>query len=258
MDLQLKSGRAIDDPSYARIAFANKLTATTTSGADAVLIPNTWERWEFADGAAVLLLQTAAPTTINFVAIAAHNLFSAGTTNVIIQLSETVGSGHFTVCSKSITKNSPIFCSTEDYQNIREVRITFSGGTSREIGVVYAGTSLIMQRGLYAGHNPINLSSMTEYRNAMSDSGQFLGRRIKRKGQQSNFSWANLTESWYRENFQPFVESAKTTPFFIQWRPDYQQEEVAFGYTTGDISPSNQGGTTRMMEVSFSMRAHDE
>mgnify|MGYP003635011658 FL=1 len=258
MEIQLKGGRALNDPSYARIAYENKLTATTTTGAEALLIPNTWERWALADGAVTLLLQTTAASTINYIAMAAHNLFTAGTTRINIQVSTTVGSGWFTVCDQSIISNAPIFCSLDDYLNIVEVRITFTGGTSREIGVVYAGESLIMQRGLFSGHNPINLSSMTEYRNAMSDSGQFLGRRIKRKGQQSSFAWANLTDDWYREYFQPFVVSAKTTPFFIQWRPDYQPLECAFGYTTADISPSNQGGTTRMMSVNFTMRAHDE
>lgn len=258
MDIQVKSGRAANDLSYARIGYNNKLTATTTVGAAPALIPNTWERWEFADGVAIGLFQLAAASRVNFVAIAAHNLFTAGTTSIIIQISTTVGSGWFTVCAPTIKDNKPIYCNLEDYDNIREVRITFNGGTGRELGVIYAGESLIMERGIFGGHSPISLSGQTEYRNAMSDSGQFLGRRIKRIGTRSTFSWSNLTDTWYRENFQPFVLSAKTRPFFIQTRADFYPDEVAFGYTTADLTPENQSGTTRLMSISMQMRAHDE
>tara|TARA_R110000772_G_scaffold125384_1_gene232054 strand:+ start:83 stop:859 length:777 start_codon:yes stop_codon:yes gene_type:complete len=258
MAIQIISGRPIDDPSYARIGYSNKLLTASSVDYDAVLIPNTYERWELASGVRAASFQLSPVGLVNYVAIGAHNLFSSGVTNVLIELSLTVGSGYFAVWSGAPKKNSPIFKVFDDYQNIAEVKITITGGSDREIGVIYAGEVLIMQRALYSGHSPIALSSITEYRNATSDTGQFLGRRIKRKGLQASFAWANLTDEWYRENFQPFVISAKIAPFFMNWRPDYYSEESAFGYTTGDIAPSNQGGTTRMMGVSFTMRAHDE
>ena len=224
MAIQIISGRPIDDPSYARIGYSNKLLTASSVDYDAVLIPNTYERWELASGVRAASFQLSPVGLVNYVAIGAHNLFSSGVTNVLIELSLTVGSGYFAVWSGAPKKNSPIFKVFDDYQNIAEVKITITG----------------------------------EYRNATSDTGQFLGRRIKRKGLQASFAWANLTDEWYRENFQPFVISAKIAPFFMNWRPDYYSEESAFGYTTGDIAPSNQGGTTRMMGVSFTMRAHDE
>jgi hypothetical protein len=63
---------------------------------------------------------------------------------------------------------------------------------------------------------------------------------------------------WYREHFQPFVNSAKSTPFFINWRPDFYASAAAFGYIVGDVAPTNQAGTTRMLSVNMTMRAHDE
>ena len=258
MAIQVIGGRPIDDPSYARIGYDNKLAGVSSVDYEALLIPNTYERWEVPAGTQSARLQLNIVGCVNYIGIAAHNLFTAGCTNLQIQVSETIGSGWYTVYSEVPKNNSPIFALIDDCQDVIEVRIIVTGGSDREIGVVYAGESLIMQRALFSGHSPINLSSMTEYRNAMSDSGQFLGRRIRRKGQQASFAWSNLTDDWYREYFQPFVVSAKTAPFFINWRPDYYSEESAFGYTTADIAPSNQGGTTRMLSVSFTMRAHDE
>jgi len=54
------------------------------------------------------------------------------------------------------------------------------------------------------------------------------------------------------------VIAAKTTPFFIKWRPDYYSEAVVFGQTTGDIIPQNMGGGNRLMSVSFNIRGHDD
>tara|TARA_R110000796_G_scaffold64465_1_gene149382 strand:+ start:147 stop:920 length:774 start_codon:yes stop_codon:yes gene_type:complete len=257
MEISIKGGRPIDDPSYARIGYLNKITSAVTASTDAVLIPNTFERWTTSTGTVTASFNIGNLSTVNYIAIGAHNLFSAGVTNVRVQCKTSAGS-FITVATIKPQSNSPIYFEFNDFLLCAQVSVTITGGTNREIGIIYAGQSLIMQRALFGGHNPINLSSMTEYRNSMSDSGQFLGRRIKRKGQQSSFAWANITDEWYRDNFQPFVNAAKTTPFFIKTRPDYYVDEVAFGYTTADISPSNQGGTTRMLSVNFTMRAHDE
>ena len=255
--LEQAETRPINDWSFARIGYRTVLSAANSTSAALALIPNTWERWTSASGTMTATFQSAA-SKVNYIAIGAHNLFSAGVTNVLVSVSTTVGSGYVVVGSIRPISNTPLYFNFDDRLNIRDIQITITGGTNREVGVVYAGESLVMIRGIFGGHSPITLSSVTEYRNSTSDSGQFLGRNIRRKGLASQFSWQNIPDDWYRQYFQPFVVVAKTRPFFIQWRPDYHSNEVAFGYTTGDISPSNQSGIKRMMSVNFSMRAHDE
>lgn len=246
-----------NDLSFARIAYDNKLTSASSTDAAAVLIPNTYERWFSASGTMQATFQTSAVLAVDYVAIGAHNLATAGA-SILVETAPTVA-GTFTArASVTPTTNAPLFLSFDTVSTVADIRITITGGTNREVGVIYAGEALIMQRALYGGHSPINLSSMTEYRNAMSDTGQFLGRKIRRQGQMTNFSWQYLTPEWYREYFQPFVVSAKTKPFFIRWRPDYHSDEVAFGYTTGDIKPSNMGGGFPFLTVSIDVRAHDE
>ena len=249
--------RAINDLSYARIGYENLLTAAGSSDAEAALIPNTYERWTSASGTMQDTFQPTTSVKVNFVAIAAHNLGTTGS-EIVIETAPTVAGTWTQRAGATPTTNRPLFFTFDDVDDVEDVRVTVTGGTNREIGVIYAGEVLIMQRALYGGHTPINLSSMTEYRNAVSDSGQFLGRRIRRKGQQTSFAWQYLTPEWYRENFQPFVESAKTRPFFIQWRPDYHTDEIAFGYTTQDIKPTNMGGGVPFLSVDINMRAHDE
>lgn len=257
MDVLTKQGRSATDLSYARIGYENKLVTASSTAADPALIPNTYERWTSASGTMQATFQPSGSVMMNYVAIAAHNLGSKGST-VVIETAPTVA-GTWTVrASASPSDNKPLFFLFDDVDDVEDVRVTITNGTDREVGVIYAGEVLVMQRAMYGGINPITLSSMTDYQSNVSDTGQFLGRRITKKGQESNFAWRHLEPDWYREYFQPFVESAKTKPFFMMWRPDLFPDEVAFGQTTADIRPNNMGQGIKLMDVSFTMRAHDE
>lgn len=258
--IQLLKERLTSDLSNARIGYQNKLTAATLTAAEPALIPNTWERWEDASGAMTGEFQPASATTFDYIAIGAHNLFAAGVLSVKFQYSLTIGSGWVDIEAVTIKDNKPIMVTFDPIDDVAEIRIQIDsdGSTDREIGAVYAGEVLVMQRAIYGGHSPINLSNETSYQNAISETGQFLGRRETRRGIATSYSWDNLEPDWYRENFQPFVESARSTPFFIQWRPDRYPGEVAFGFTTAPIKPSNAGGGIDLMSVGFNMRGHDE
>lgn len=257
MGLLNQTGRVSNDASFARIGYKQTLVSSNVEAAEGVLIPNTWERWVDASGTMQASFRPSGSVAVNYIAIGAHNLGSKGST-VTIETAPTVA-GTFTVRGAATPiDNTPLFFQFDEVADVEDVRITITGGTDREVGVIYAGEVMIMQQAIYGGHSPVTLSSVTEYRNATSDTGQFLGRKIRRKGQQTAFSWQNLTDDWYRSTFHPFVLQAKTRPFFIQWRPDYFTNEIAFGFSTGDITPTNQSGTTRLMSVDMQMRAHDE
>jgi hypothetical protein len=73
-----------------------------------------------------------------------------------------------------------------------------------------------------------------------SERGQWLGRSIIRGGSAGSWSWRHLKADWYRTYFDPFVESARTQPFFIAWRPE-TYPVAAYCWTEGDITPSNMG-----------------
>lgn len=109
------------------------------------------------------------------------------------------------------------------------------------LSVVYLGQALAMQRKIYQGHTPLTLSRETELSNNMSEGGQYLGRSIIRKGASTSTEWQHLKADWYRANFDPFVKSARTAPFFIGWRPQQYPAELGFVWTGGDISPSITG-----------------
>ena len=242
----------------ARIGYKNLLTASTTAGADAMLVPNTWERYLPLNGSFQVRMQLSSASQIDFVAIAAHNVGTHnGGTTIDISYTTTVGGSLIGLLTWQPTDNSAMMHLMQPV-NAAEVVLSFGTSTGMEIGIFYAGLSLEMQHGIYGGHSPIVLSGKTSYQSVMSDTGQFLGRNIVRQGVESAFSWRHLGADWYRENFKPFAKSARNLPFFIKCRPDLYPDEVAFGHTTSDISPMNMTGGSGLMEVDFKMLGHED
>ena len=238
----------------ALIGYNSLLTSSTE--APKALIPNTFERYTPASGAVVAKFQLSTSATVNYIAIGAHNIGSHDDGTVVtISYATTIGGALTSIDSVTPSDNSALFFSFDSI-TMAEIAITTNATTSGlEIGVVYAGESLQMQQPIYGGVDPIDLASVTKYQSAMSDSGQFLGRNVIRQGLESTLKWQHLDDLWIRNTFKPFMQSAKTLPFFIKWRPDYYDSAV-FGYTTSDIKPANMGGGSRLMTVSVDMRGH--
>lgn len=257
MAILTKTERPSNDLSYARIAYEQVLTTASVSAADGALIPNTFERWRPASGTQSVTFTTGSTQEINFIAIGAHNLGTAGAT-ITIETAPTVSGTLTERYSVTPEDDKPILVLLDSDISIREVKITLTNGSNREIGYVSAGQVLVMPRAIYGGHSPITLNAKTEYQSNMTETGQFVGRKIIRKGSQSSFSWTRLDPQWYRDYFQPFVEAAKTKTFFIMWRPDRFSYEVAFGWVPGDISPVNNSEGTGQMDVSFNMLSHQD
>ena len=245
-----------DTSKNVRMGYQSILTGVTPTAAAVCLIPNTFERWRPATGTVTAVFIASAAASTDYVAIGAHNLGTAGAT-VTIATAATVGGALTTRATLTPADNKPIYIEFTA-ASVQEVRVTLTGGTNREVGVVYAGKQLIMSRFIYGGHSPITLSSQTQYRNSVSETGQWLGRTIARQGLQTEYNFTLVDDEWYRENFEPFVQSAKKTPFFIKWRPDLYPLEAAYVWTTGDITPSNRGGGTRLMQFSFGVEGHDD
>lgn len=189
--------------------------------------------------------------TINYCGIAAHTLADVGASVKVQYFDE----GWIDIAGAEVlpTDNRPILFLFEDILD-SSFRILISGGNEApRIGVIQFGRTLTMQRGIYGGHTPITLSRDTVVRPNVSEAGQWLGRSIVRAGSSTEFSWQHLTAPWYRQNFEPFVEHARTKPFFIAWRPSQYPDEVGYVWTEQDIKPSNMG-IINFMDVSMTVR----
>lgn len=245
---------------HPRILSSNKLLGYSSVTSDVggsplnALIPNTWEKWRPSGmGFYKVVLTSAQP--IDTICIGAHNLGSRGIT-VSPQYRET-DTGTLTqfAGARAPSGDSAIMFHRSSTVNAKVIEIYISGGTSAEVGHISAGLALQMQRPIFNGHTPYTDSDVTEYYSNRSESGEIIGRQIRRRGFEATADFQNIDDTWYRVYFAPFKQAIKTVPFYFAWNLDEYPLDVAFAETTGDISASMQNGVrTKRSGLSIPMR----
>lgn len=226
---------------------------------DAPLRPDTAEYWEPTALPATWMVDFGTSRDVDYVGVAGHTLGSAGCA-VLVETSTNDFAGSplaevWTPLGSEIAPgdDSPLLF-LDSSRVARKVRLTITGGAIMpRVAVVYAGEILAMEREVYGGQSPMNLSRDTELDRNLSRGGQFLGQGFRRHGQAgSGGPWRYLTPDWYRANFDPFVRAARQYPFFYAWRPEDYPLEVAYAWVGEDIRPSNMG-VREFMQVGFQM-----
>jgi hypothetical protein len=229
--------------SHARILYAPLSGTITADGTNGAYAANNYtsQRWALAPGVNNWTLQTVTNAELDCIFIAAHNL--AGKT-ITISTADTAGGAHFTRAVVSPTDNSTIaviFNNAGFAYLIREVRVSVSEGADVAIGIIRAGKALQMPIPIYGGHRPLNLNRVTEAQQQFSETGQWLGRIIKRRAVTSSYDWEYLKASWYDTYFEPFAQTLPLNPFCIAGNPSKIGSDVGFVWTDRDVEPSQMG-----------------
>ncbi len=235
-----------------------QVTASTQAAgfeADALKEHTTYDRWRASNSDdATISIATPEAVSANYVGIAGHNLGSVGATVSIEHSAD--GTTWSLVEAVQASDNSALMILFAEVKGFWRLRLTGMTATPT-IAVLYLGEALAMQRAIYQGHSPINLSRQTDTRPSVSEGGQWLGRSVVRRSLRGSYSWSNLGAAWYRAKFEPFVKAARYRPFFIAWRPQSFPPEVAYGWTNEDIQPTNSGPRD-FMSVNLNVTAHAE
>jgi len=152
----------------------------------------------------------------------------------------------------TLTSDEPIMFIFEP-ETRQRWRISITGGTAPEVGVIKFGTAMQMERPIYGGVAPIPMARQTILRSNYSETGEYLGRVQQRSYLSASYSWQHLTSDWVRANWPDFQRAAEAEPFWLAWRPG----------TFGDVGycqvdevpiPSNMG-IRDLLSVSMSVRA---
>lgn len=208
--------------------------------------------WRSGEDASDIEIDFVTPVSygelIDYVGIAGHNFGSGGAT---ISIEGDTGSG-FSVIAGPVApaddKPLMLVFVPDAYTDIKIV-ITPDGTTEPRAAAIYIGKLMALERSVFVGHTPLPFGRHIKVRNGRSDNGHFTGRIITNKKVSSGFSLNNLTGTWYRSTFDPFVEEVETDPFFWAWRPGTYPLEVGYCWFTSDPIPSNQS-PNGMMSVS--------
>ena len=247
-----------EDFTHARIAHSinwlsgGTATASSTASAffaDAPLNSLTYERWEPNALAATWEYDHGSTAECDYCCIAAHTM---GTNGNSLQVQYWDGSAWADLSSvEAIPDDSPIMVIFEA-QTRQRWRVSITGGTAPEIGVIKFGKALQMQRAIYGGHAPIDLARQTVLRSNFSETGEFLGRSKQRGYLATSFAWRNLTAGWIRTNWPDMQRAVESEPFFIAWRP---ATYGAVGYCQTDEVPiPSNSGQSDFMSVRLSVR----
>ena len=231
---------------HARILYENLLVGSTSSTDNGTnpsfaLIPNTAQRWTTSVNS---FLKFTLPVNqdIDTVCIGAHNL-SAGGYNVTVFYRPTIG-GTLTAftTSKTPTNDNALMFHRSSTVSAKTIEVYLTAGTGEAfIGSVYAGVALQMQRPFFGGHTPAVLARQADYYSSMSESGNFIGVEVRRRALESDASWKNLTDTWYRQYFVPFLASAEILPFYFAWNLLQYPNDVAYCKNITNVAPSYSG-----------------
>jgi len=248
-DVILSAVGGADAPLIGYRTVTGAATVTATSAVDAqpitlALNKSTAEKWKASSVAdQTIEVEPGSAVTLDYVGIAAHNLGTAGATVRVEGATEVDAyddPDYFDLDVDIMPADDCAILLRFEKQEYIAIRVLIEDASAApEIGILYVGELLPMQRNLYVGHTPANLALNTTIAAGVSEGGSFLGQIEARRTLRTNVQIDNVTPSWYRTTFRPFTLVARTTPFFWAWRPSSYPNEVVFGWTTTDISPTN-------------------
>lgn len=123
--------------------------------------------------------------------------------------------------------------------------------TKPQVGVLYAGELLQIERGIYVGHTPITFSRSVSITVGKSQSGQYLGQVVGATIYETQVKLSYLTPSWCRGDFEGFIAAATVRPFFFAWRADERPEEIGYCWLSDGVPVPENSGPRDLMSVSF-------
>lgn len=243
------------------IGYVNRVTTTniaaTTEDASFpvtnVANVNTAQRWKSGEGSPsseeYITVTLAGGDAVDYVGIARHNF---GTTKAAVSVEGVIDepgspADWFELTSPvTLDDDGPVIFRFNP-QSLYAVRLRIQESVAASpatpyLGVMYVGLLLLVQRRIWANHVPVNLGRQLRFANLRSISSDFLGTVVLGETRRTQIALSNLTESWYRSYFEPFVAYAEQNPWFWAWRPSDYPLDCGFVWLTSDVQPVNQRG----------------
>jgi len=266
----LASAGTANNPLIAWFNQAQNATMTTDLGTQVAPPANavtgsTFDRWRAtANGSGFAAIQASfsAATSIGFVAVAAHNLGSAGAT-VRPQYSTDGGSSWTPVSATEVspTDNQAIawYFTPVSAADWRLYISGLSSGDPVNAGVVFVGNAFAAPRRIYGDYAPPITPTNVELQSNVSEGGELLGTSAVRRGSAATVTLRHLGPSFLRgatwTAFQRHFNEGGG--FFWAWRPT-KYGDVHYAWRTGGPAAPRNMGILDLMEVQMQMRFHDD
>ena len=238
------------------INYVNSSNVTTTNSdpnfpITNVANPSTNFRWIANNNAGRVITIQNNGAAVNYIGIARHNLAQPS-----VQVKIALNGVTVIDFSPVFDEQSLLFMFQEAMPDTIEIyiqdpsNINAPVGNALEIGVIYAGLGIRLERNIYVGHTPITMGRDRTAINGVSQSGEYLGEVVTNQSLSTNVTLSNLTPDWYRSTLDPFFKRNPRPPAFWAWRPSKYPAEVGFCWINGNPRPANSRGNG-MMDISW-------
>lgn len=249
--------------------------APSEGGVQAMWSPDTYTFWQtkeyYSPGGSYLYVTLDNPQAlpVDYVAIAGHNFVDAGAGPVPFQMQHSFDGTLWNDSSELvITSNTSAIIIHFDqlYAPFHRLRIKNEPMTSTErarlkIAHIRMGRMLRLQRKIYVGVTPFTLDKRVEKIVSVSDSGKYLGTRVKSIHNLYTINQENNDPAWVRTNIVPFLDHAELIgsnssygpagTFFAAWRPESYPNEVLYCHPPSSITRPNNQRPNGMMRWSI-------
>lgn len=201
---------------------------------------NTYDFWTPTALPATWAMTFPISRSMDYAAIAAHNLGSTGNT-VAVEYHN--GTGWVELASVTPTDDSVIIIAFNG-EFSTQYRFYISGGTVPSIGVLYLGDEIRFDSGILPAYTPLYMAEEVELLKSQSLNGQFITNRVNRRGAKSSFSLNILERSFVESTaFQDFRDHYNDgEPFFFASNPSELTNDVSYCWRQqgGEINPTFQ------------------
>lgn len=246
------------------------VSGTGTSGAggenvEAMWSPDTYTFWRsslfHSSGGTNVYITLANPQAlaVDYIGIAGHNFVDGGSGPLSFQMQHSFNGTTWiaTNSALAITSNpSAIIMHFNLLQApLHRLRVYIPGMSSGQnaqvqIAHIRMGRMLRLQRKMYVGVTPFTMDKRVEKIVSVSDSGKYLGTRVKSIHNLYTINQENNDPAWVRANVVPFLDHAELIKsdsygpagtFFAAWRPESYPNEVLYCHPPSSITrPNNQ------------------
>lgn len=200
-------------------------------------------RVSFAAGAVTITLTLSSASDCDHFWMMSHTLGSDGGT---IAGEYWNGSSWSTMFSDAVPPDDKIYWLDFDNVNATKFRITVTSITACEIGHMFLGTPLVMQRGITHPFTPIGYGASSETMVYANHRGYPMGRSVRIAPQKTVMNIRGLRQEWVRDNLLDAIEHIKRFGAFgLRWSTMFPSE-VCLAWLEEDIGDVRYNDPTTM------------
>lgn len=235
-----------------RICYANHyLDGTVTASTeqadhpiDMALDPFTDTAWIGDTGQASWWARVSkAGATADYVAITAWDLSGL---NIQLQSSDDGGTVWDNVGDPVMTTDRVLVLMFDQAQH-DDWRVLFTGSVPPQVINLSLGVAMVAEVGFRPGFEPPRQARHNTIKNNTTDQGHLVGRSVQKRGIKTRLEFVNVSQSWERGEWEPFLDHFETRPAYLVWSPVQWPDEAA--YIWADRDPDKPRYSTTMLQT---------